>query len=214
MASSKRFKDVFEFVRRIKASSGNRIEGTSSFLTRVPNNYHYYTSSRKGLQLITAARFTPKEPSNFVVDDDGKKISLGAPPPSPQSIFRRWGAWILGFFASVVLPFWKTRWERIQKIEGEAEVVAEEMDKMAKVVEKVAVVTEKVAEELAETLPENSKLQKTALVIENLSKVAAADAASAENIIQKVEVLKQDFQNLEKAVKPLISKAHSDQHSQ
>uniref|UniRef100_A0A7N0V0K7 Uncharacterized protein n=1 Tax=Kalanchoe fedtschenkoi TaxID=63787 RepID=A0A7N0V0K7_KALFE len=170
------------------------------------------SSSRRGLHLISSAGSpTSIDPNNAKIGDDGNKLPSIPPSPS-RSIFRRLGAWILGFFASVVLPFWNTKWDKIKRIEGEAEVVVEEMEKVARVVEKVAVVAEKVSEELAEALPENSKVQKTAVVIENLSKIAAADANSAENIIHKVEVLKKDFEDLEKAVRPVMSTSQSNEH--
>lgn len=62
---------------------------------------------------------------------------------------------------------------------GEAEVVVE-------VVEKVATVAEKVSEDVAEMLPEDCKLKKAALVIENASKQAAHDAQLAQEFIHKV----------------------------
>lgn len=69
----------------------------------------------------------------------------------------------------------------------EAVVVVEEVEKVAEVVEKVAEVAEKVSEDVAEMLPEDGKLKKVALVVENASEQAAHGAKLTEDFIHKVQ---------------------------
>lgn len=65
---------------------------------------------------------------------------------------------------------------------GEVEVVAE-------VVEKVATTADKALEEVANQLPDNSKLKEAAQVLEHISSAAAQDAQTVENIINKVVII-------------------------
>ncbi|MCI45824.1 hypothetical protein A2U01_0067063, partial [Trifolium medium] len=64
-------------------------------------------------------------------------------------------------------------WGKLQRIEGEAEIVIEGVEKVAEAVEKVANVAEKISEDVAEMLPEDGELKKVALVVESASKQAA-----------------------------------------
>ncbi|XP_014516104.1 uncharacterized protein LOC106773860 [Vigna radiata var. radiata] len=120
--------------------------------------------------------------------------------------FSYWLRWILGMTLSVLLPFWKPYWKKLQRIEGEAEFVIEEAEAVAKVVEKVAKVAEKVSEDVAEMLPEDGKLRKATLVVEHASKEAAHDAQLTQQFIHKVEELKNDLDDIQAFVEPVIDK--------
>lgn len=61
-----------------------------------------------------------------------------------------------------------------------------EVEAVAEVVEKVATAADKALEEVANQLPDNSKLKEAAQVLEHISGVAAQDAQIVENIINKV----------------------------
>lgn len=69
---------------------------------------------------------------------------------------------------------------------GEAEMVEEDVEKVADVIEEVADMAEKVAEDIAENLPQDSKLKEAALVVEDVSKEAAHDAHLTQEFIHKV----------------------------
>lgn len=69
---------------------------------------------------------------------------------------------------------------------GKAEIVMEEVENVAEVVEKVANVAEKVSADVADELPDNSKLKETLLLVERASKVAAQDAQLTQDLIHKV----------------------------
>ncbi|XP_050366264.1 uncharacterized protein LOC126784795 [Argentina anserina] len=114
--------------------------------------------------------------------------------------------WILGSLMSILIPFWTHKyWRKLQMIEGEAEVVMEEVDNVAKVVDRVATAVEKVSADLADKLPSgHTKLKQLALLIERVSELAAHDAQLTQEFIHKVDALKQDLRDLEKLVQPVV----------
>lgn len=67
-------------------------------------------------------------------------------------------------------------------------MVIEEAENVAEVVEKVAELTEKVSVEIANKLPEKSKLKEAAQVVENYSKEIAHDAHLTQDILHKVYI--------------------------
>ncbi|KAG6421975.1 hypothetical protein SASPL_118535 [Salvia splendens] len=105
--------------------------------------------------------------------------------------------WLLGYVVTFLLPFWKTKWDNLLMLEGKVARVVEEVEVAAEVVEKVATTADKVLEEVANQLPDNSKLKEAAQALEHVSSVAAQDAQQIENIINKVSNVKQDIQELE-----------------
>lgn len=63
------------------------------------------------------------------------------------------------------------------------------MESVAELVEKVASVAEKVSSEVADVLPEDSKLKDAAQLVEYVSKEAEKDAHLILKLIHKVQVL-------------------------
>ncbi|KAK7319455.1 hypothetical protein RJT34_04176 [Clitoria ternatea] len=154
---------------------------------RIPPGMQLFSTNAKGTQSVN--------------------VHPEAPAPACKIFtFPYWLRWVLGTVLSFLLPFWKHNFEKLQRIEGEAEIVVEEVEKVAKVVEKVATVAEKVSEDVAEMLPEDGKLRKAAIVVEHASKQVAHDAQLAEEFIHKVEEVKNDLDDLETFVKPVIDK--------
>ncbi|XP_061988795.1 uncharacterized protein LOC133707256 [Rosa rugosa] len=136
---------------------------------------------------------------------------LEQPLPATTSSRRtipNWVRWILGSLLSILIPVWTHKyWENLQMIEGEAEVVMEEVDNVAKVVERVATVAEKVSADVADKLPTNhTRLKKIALLIERVSELAAQDAQLTQDFIHKVDSLKQDLGDLKTLVEPVVDK--------
>ncbi|XP_004504826.1 uncharacterized protein [Cicer arietinum] len=134
-----------------------------------------------------------------------KKDEVQPEAPASISTFSSWFKWALCSLLSLVLPFLRYNWRKLQRIE-EAVVVVEEVEKVAEVVEKVAEVAEKVSEDVAEMLPEDGKLKKVALVVENASEQAAHGAKLTEDFIHKVEEVTNDMEDLESFVEPIIDK--------
>ncbi|XP_058221338.1 uncharacterized protein LOC131331425 [Rhododendron vialii] len=104
-----------------------------------------------------------------------------------------WAKWSLGAILSL-LTFGKEKWECFLRLEGKVENVAE-------VVEKVASVAEKVSSEVADVLPEDSKLKDAAQLVEYVSKEAEKDAHLILKLIHKVDKLKQEA--VERVVEPI-----------
>ena len=72
------------------------------------------------------------------------------------------------------------------RVVGEAEVVMEEVENVAQIIERVATVAEKVSAQVADILPDHTKLKQTALLVERVSEIAAQDAQLTQDIIHKV----------------------------
>ncbi|KAJ6734438.1 hypothetical protein OIU79_001659 [Salix purpurea] len=196
-------RSFLELIHRYRASSSNVSHscGSSSTVSRIGNGLSMH---HQGLQLIVASSNKWRQ-SHFNMMKSDKAV----PPPvsnPPGSNFPTWAKWILGYILSIILPFWKRKREELKRLEGEAEIIVEEVGQVAEVVEKVAAVAEKVSEEVAEVLPENGKLKETALLIEQVSKAAAHDAKLTQDIIHKVDALKHDIDDLKMMVDPVIEK--------
>ncbi|CAJ1936104.1 unnamed protein product [Sphenostylis stenocarpa] len=185
---------------------------------RVSKFQSNYVGLQRNRPIVSAARtervhrmqFYGTNSNNTSTNAKGiKEVKLQSEAPAPASksfSFSYWLRWVLGMVLSLLLPFWKPYWKQLQRIEGEAEFVVEEAEAVAKVVEKVATVAEKVSEDVAEMLPEDGKLRKAALVVERASKEVAHDAQLTEQFIHKVEELKNDLDDIEAFVEPVIDK--------
>ncbi|CAK7328503.1 unnamed protein product [Dovyalis caffra] len=192
--TSYNLRSFLEMICRYRASSSN-----VSTACKIGRGF----SVHQGLQLISAnIRKGRRFDSNMMKRD---KVAPPVPNP-PGSNFLHWARWALGSILSILLPFWKQKWEKLKRLEGEVEIIAEEVDQVAEVVEKVATVAEEVSEEVAEALPENGKLKETALLIEAVSKATAHDAKLTQDFIHQVDALKHDIDDLETMADPVIEK--------
>ncbi|KAJ0078021.1 hypothetical protein Patl1_37165 [Pistacia atlantica] len=82
-------------------------------------------------------------------------------------------------------------------------MVVEGIENVAEVVEKVA---DKVSTQMADKLHDHTKLQEAALLVERVSKATAQDAELTINFIHKVNALKEDLDDLETMVEPIVDK--------
>lgn len=82
------------------------------------------------------------------------------------------------------LLFYKLEWYDV----GEAELAVEGVEAVAEMVENVATATDEMAKEMAEKLPEESNLKKVALVVEQISEVAAHEAHLTKIFLHKVPI--------------------------
>ncbi|KAL2936809.1 Suppressor of lethality of KEX2 GAS1 double null mutant protein 1 [Bienertia sinuspersici] len=120
-----------------------------------------------------------------------------SPTPRPPPAGRLpWFKMLLGSMFSLLLAFWAPKWTTLLKIGGEAELVLKEVEQAAEVVEKVGTVVEKISEEVADQLPNDNKIKEAVLVAEHISQEAVKDAHIAEEIIHKVERVKQDLEDI------------------
>ncbi|KAF7843000.1 uncharacterized protein G2W53_005298 [Senna tora] len=155
-----------------------------------------------GLQFYSTNRFTSSDSYGV------KNVKAQQPvPSSPSFIFPNWLKWALGSVVSLLLPLWTHNLQTLQKIEGEADILIEEVEEVAKAVEEVANVTDELAEEVAQHFGEDSKLEKAALVVENVSKEAVN---VTEEFIHKVDELKKDLNDLESSLQPFIDEKESE----
>ncbi|WOH04896.1 hypothetical protein DCAR_0624308 [Daucus carota subsp. sativus] len=159
----------------------------------------------------SSAGFTKHE-IDMLKKENNKVEVHSATPAHPGHKISTWLKWLVASAFSVLVPFLKQKWDNLLLLEGKLEKAAEEVEYVAEVVEKVAITTEKVSAEVANNLPGNSKLKETALIVEHLSSVAASDAQLAENILHKANDLKEDVEELEKIVKPVIDQIGHVKH--
>ncbi|KAL8521153.1 hypothetical protein ACS0TY_011632 [Phlomoides rotata] len=161
----------------------------------------------QGLSSITLTS-KPYLDSNFRMENGQiEEVQVQQTTPFPSKfVFSKWMKWVLGSLVSVLLPFWKNKWDTLLTLEGEAEKVVEEVEVVVEVVEKVATTAEKVAEVVLKQLPDNSKIKEAAQVVEHVSSVAAHNAQLIQNLINKVDDVKQDVEELEKIVEPIVDK--------
>ncbi|XP_028771664.1 uncharacterized protein LOC114728874 isoform X1 [Neltuma alba] len=147
-------------------------------------------------------------------DSNGAKSVNVQPPVTSSASFRfsGWLRWVFGSVLSFLLAL-SNNWQKLRRIEGEAEMVVEGVEKVANVVEKVATVAEEVAEDVSENLSDESNLKNAALVVENISKQAAHDAHLTQDFLHKVDEVKNDLDDLESFVEPIIDKISNKQSS-
>ncbi|KAL8136528.1 hypothetical protein V2J09_002529 [Rumex salicifolius] len=145
-------------------------------------------------------------PSRFEESANDGEQRPSSPPPRPKPWISIWVRWAAGSILSLLLSIWMPNWSTLLKIGGEAEFIMKESEKMAEAVEKVATMAEKVAEDVADQLPDNTKLKEAAKLVENISKEAAKDAHLADQIIHKVDSVEHDLEELETLIEPFINK--------
>ncbi|XP_010690209.2 uncharacterized protein LOC104903797 [Beta vulgaris subsp. vulgaris] len=167
------------------------------------------------MQLADRARFVHEDDAATSGTTGSDGIPTPARPPSPTrppSPAGRvpWIKMVFGSVFSLLLAFWAPKWTTLLRIGGEAEVVLKEVEQTAEIVEKVATVVEKLSEDVANHLPDDNKFKKTVLVVEHISQEAAKDAYIAENLIHKVEVVKQDLEDVGETVEPINEKIVRD----
>lgn len=110
-------------------------------------------------------------------------------PPSDSSDPGAWKVWAAGIFFTVIIPFWQNKWGPLKKWQERLEEVVDAAQEVVEVVEDAAEGLEKVADELGDKLPQGSKLQKAALMIENLANQTTKNTDRLEEALDKVEEL-------------------------
>ncbi|CAA0806711.1 Unknown protein [Striga hermonthica] len=133
-------------------------------------------------------------------------------PTSPTFGFSNWMRWLLGSILSLLLPLWNNKWDNLLKLEVKATKVVDEVEVVAEVVAEVAATADKALAEVAKQLPDNSKLKEAAQVMEHVSNVAAQEAQLVEDIIHKVGDLKQNLEDLDAMVEPIVEKMTKEDH--
>ncbi|KAL8536226.1 hypothetical protein ACS0TY_011742 [Phlomoides rotata] len=185
------------------SSSSYQLRTMATLLTR-------YTTIPNGGSWRRHHRYPPPYSGRF--KDQGEngqieEVQVQQTTPFPSKfVFSKWMKRVLGSLVLVLLPFWKNKWDTLLTLEGEAEKVVEEVEVVVEVVEKVATTAEKVAEVVEKQLPDNSKIKEATQVMEHVSSVAAHNVQLIQNLINKVDDVKQDVEELEKIVEPIVDK--------
>ncbi|OVA09278.1 hypothetical protein BVC80_8359g6 [Macleaya cordata] len=188
------FRNLFLVVTRYRSRIDRPIP---DYCPDVPAPKHSFgTEVNQGLQLLYADHEVQNSESATKITRTNANNFQQPTPSRPKPDYPSWTRWIFGAILTLVLPFWKEKLNKLLKLEEEVEMVAEVVENVAETVERVAVVTEKLSSEVADKIPGDGKLKKAALLIERASTEATKDARIAEDIIHKVEELKQDVETL------------------
>ncbi|XP_057763618.1 uncharacterized protein LOC130984923 isoform X1 [Salvia miltiorrhiza] len=201
-SSSHKLQALATFLRRHGAVSGGSWR-SNPFGRRDPPPYKVGGVGLRLLSDSSKLRTTERNQSE-------EKRELPAPPKFGVS---NWVKWLLGYVVTFLLPFWKNKWDNLLTLEGEAAKVVGEVEVVAEVVEKVATAADKALEEVVNQLPDNSKLKEAAQALEHVSSVAAKDAQLIENLINKASDVKQDIEELESIVEPIVDKIMHGKHT-
>ncbi|XP_042049566.1 uncharacterized protein LOC121795175 [Salvia splendens] len=105
-----------------------------------------------------------------------------APPPSSKPM-----SWILGLVVSFILPFFTNKWGPLWVIKNKLENAVQTVENIVEAVEKVADSVDKIAEDIADDLPEGSKLRDLVEKVESLAEKTAKTADSLDDVIDKVQ---------------------------
>lgn len=228
----RRMQGVIEFIRLSRSRSSNVADITPSLTPwkrLLEDDYKANSSmspfSKMMMMRLNGPRFVHAAAAARArgggVDAAGIEGN-GTPPPSPptptpspqppsRGRFTNWVRLVFGSVISILVAFWMPKWTSFLKIRGKAEVVMHEIEQAAEVVEKVATVVEKVSEEVADNLPNDSKLKEAASIVEHISKEAAKDALIAQEIIHKIDDAEQDLEDVGEIIEPIIENiVHTD----
>ncbi|XP_077213970.1 uncharacterized protein LOC143848792 [Tasmannia lanceolata] len=156
----------------------------------------------KNIKFNHGCRFSVKQ---GVSRDVQRKINATArednqQSPGPQAskpTFSQWASWqVLATILYLFFPFWKRKWDKFLKIEGQVETMVEET---AKDVEEVSEVVEKELLEVGQKLP-NGKLKDVVLSVEHVSEEAEKDAKLTMSAIKKVDEIKEEVDTQEELI--------------
>ncbi|XP_038886506.1 uncharacterized protein LOC120076742 isoform X1 [Benincasa hispida] len=168
------------FLRSTNIQSHRRRHGSNLNTTHIlpfptTTNPKYSTSCRHNIDMA--------------IYSSGDANGLPPLPPLPDT---PWPLWVAGVLMSAVLSIWQTKsyWGPFLTLKEKVDKVVDVVEEVAEMVETAAERVDKVAEEIAEHLPEGSKLQKAALFVENAAERIAKDADLAGDIIDKCQGLR------------------------
>lgn len=120
--TSYNLRSFLELIHRYRASSSN-----VSTVSKIGQGL----SVHQGLQLINANSREGRRFHSTMMKSD--KVAPAPVPNPPGSNFPQWAKWILGTILSILIPFWQ-EWEKLRRIEGESEIIVEEVEHVAEVV--------------------------------------------------------------------------------
>ncbi|OMO63543.1 hypothetical protein COLO4_32323 [Corchorus olitorius] len=201
--ASYKLQSLFESILHpYKSRSGNMISPGNNKQYSMVKRYDHHPMNQQGLRFLSFNMGIWRKLDSNIAKDVGQNSSPPAGSGPPKFGFPVWARWVLGSVLSLIFPFWKDQWANFKTIEEEAEMIVEEVETVAEVVEKVATVAEKVSAQVAENLPDDSKLKKAAMVVEHVSEITAQDAHATTEFIHQVEAIKEDLDGLESLVEP------------
>ncbi|XP_024973258.1 uncharacterized protein LOC112511756 isoform X2 [Cynara cardunculus var. scolymus] len=122
----------------------------------------------------------------FVIRSNVNPPPAGVPDPSgpPSGSLRNW---IVGIVLTFVLPFFTHKWGSFLLLKNKIDKKIETTEHVVKGIEKVAERVDKVIDSITDDLPEESKLKKALVFVDEIAEGVAKTAHVADTIINKVE---------------------------
>ncbi|KAL2477454.1 hypothetical protein Fot_46468 [Forsythia ovata] len=202
--SSYRLRSLVTLLYRYRVLSVDSVPGHRCYMQ--PCNLGYTCCGDQGLRFISASSRVYSQPKSEMVNNQNDQLVQPPSPAPSNSGFSTWVKWLLGSVLPLVLSLWKKNWTDLWSLEGKVEKVVEDVEDVAEVIEKVAATADNALATVADRLPDGSKLKEAALMAEHVSSITEKDAQYVENLIHKVEDLKQDLEDLETMVEPVVDK--------
>ncbi|KAK9165774.1 hypothetical protein Scep_000965 [Stephania cephalantha] len=133
----------------------------------------------------------PRRPNIIIKMDLNAVENLipGSPAvPLPSgSPFPGWLNWTLLTIIPLLLPIFKNKWAPLLAFKKQVDTAIETVETISEVVEEVAVGVDKIADEVAESLPDGSKLKEIVCKLDEVAEGVIRTADFTQDIINKVE---------------------------
>nr|XP_043638545.1 uncharacterized protein LOC122609581 [Erigeron canadensis] len=133
--------------------------------------------------------------SNFVRQSNNISPPPEAPLPSgsPSGSLRNW---IVGMVLTFILPFFTHKWGSLLLLKNKVDKNIETTEHVVKDIESVAERVDKVLDSITDDLPNDSKLKKALVALDEIVEGVAKGAHVADDIIIKVEEAKGKIESL------------------
>ncbi|KAL1543857.1 hypothetical protein AAHA92_20776 [Salvia divinorum] len=167
--------DVFSSTRRFQALSWNPISRLA--VSKCKNDELSFWAGKRTVLQYTARK-------SFVVSAN---TAPGVPPAAGPPSSSKPMSWIIGLVVSFILPFFSNKWGPLWVIKNKLENAVQTVENIVEAVEKVAGSVDKIAEDIADDLPEGSKLRDLVEKVEHLAEKTAKTADCLDDVIDKVQ---------------------------
>ncbi|KAI3685259.1 hypothetical protein L6452_34498 [Arctium lappa] len=153
-----------------------------SFLKNKDSAWNLHGRSCKSLQSL---RSMDQLQTMFVI-----RSNVNPPPEAPNPSGSPSGSlrsWIVGLVLTFVLPFFTHKWGSFLLLKNKIEIKLETTEHVVKGIENAAERVDKVIDSITDDLPEDSKLKKALVFVDEIAEGVAKTAHVADDIINKVE---------------------------
>ncbi|KAK9163899.1 hypothetical protein Syun_004801 [Stephania yunnanensis] len=160
----------------IRSSANNNKHGLLCF-SRNQRLYLFNTNPRRPNTII---KMDLNAVENLIPGSPAAPLPSGSPFPG-------WLNWTLLTIIPLLLPIFKNKWAPLLAFKKQVETAIETVETISEVIEEVAVGVDKIADEVAESLPDGSKLKEIVCKLDEVAEGVIKTADFTQDIINKVE---------------------------